>query len=63
MQKLESNWKTTWGKKLGTYPHNEKDRTREARKQKLAEAEEELLSISGKRDCGDKAKRIKSGVD
>ena len=33
-------------------------RKREARKQKLAEADDELLSTSAKRDCGDKAKSV-----
>ena len=49
--------------KLGTDPHNEKEGKREARKQKLAEADGELLSTSAKRGCGDKAKRINIDVD
>ena len=49
--------------KTGTHPHNEKMGKREARKQKLAEAEDELLRTSVKRDCGDKAKRINTDVD
>ena len=38
-------------------------RKREARKQKLAEADDELLSTSAKRDCGDKANGRNKDVD
>ena len=38
-------------------------RKREARKQKLAEADDELLSTSARRDSAEKAKRINSDVD
>ena len=62
VQKLESNWKTIW-EKVWNKPHNEKMGKREARKQKLAETEDEQLSISAKRDCDDKAKRMNSYID
>ena len=58
VQTLESNWKTMRGKR-GNNPHKEKEGKREALKQKLAEVDDELLSTSAKRGCGDKAKRIK----
>ena len=63
MQKLESNIGKSVGKKPGTDPHIEKEKKREARKQKLAEADDKLHSTSAKRDCGDKAKRIKIDGD
>ena len=43
MQKLESNRKNNVFKKLGTDPHNEKEGKREARKQKLVEADGGLV--------------------
>ena len=43
--------------KPGNNPHNEKVWRREARKQKLAEADDEPLSTSVKRDCGYKASK------
>ena len=49
--------------KPGTDPQKENAWKREAQKQKLAETEDELLSISAKRDCGEKAKRMKIDVD
>ena len=51
------------GEKPGTDPHTEKEWKREARKQKLAEADDELLSTSARRDSAEKAKRINSDVD
>ena len=55
--------KKRWKKKLEPYnPQREKGKW-EARKHKLAETEEELLSTSAKRDCGEKAKRMKIDVD
>ena len=51
------------GENPGTDPHNENEWKREARKQKLAETEDELLSASAKKDCDDKAKRTNSVVD
>ena len=62
MQKLESNWKTMW-EKLGTDPHNEKEGKREARKQKFAQADDELLRTSAKRGCSDKAKSGEKSIN
>ena len=47
----------------GTDPQNENEWEREARKQKLAETDDELPSTPAKRDCDDKAKRIKSHAE
>ena len=54
MQKLENNV----GNFFGTDPHNQKEGKRETRKQRLTEADDELLSTSARRDSAEKAKRI-----
>ena len=57
---MEKNGKTTpWT------PKNlqQKECEKEARKQELAQTEEELLSTSAKRGCREKAKRIKIDGD
>ena len=51
----ERRKKNTWTPKI----QNEKEGKREARKVKLTETEDELLSTLARRGCGEKAKRRK----